>query len=95
MTSALPDRLSINPTSPFYNEALLEQGIGIKFKGVEKFNVEEYCISERWVKVAAGKAKDRHGNSLTIKLTGDIEAWIKNPVVDVVNSDETVKNSAE
>ncbi len=82
MTNTLPDRLSINPASPFYNETLLEQGIGVKFNGIEKFSVEEYCISERWIKNAVGKAKDRYGNPLTVKLTGDVEVWIKKPAVD-------------
>lgn len=72
-----PDRLSVDPDSPFYDEAALARQIGIRFKGVEKTNVEEYCISERWVRVPAGKALDRHGRPLLIKLTGDVEAWFK------------------
>ena len=72
-----PDRLSVDPRSPFYDEAALARDIGIRFKGVEKTNVEEYCISERWVRVPAGKTLDRHGNPLLIKLTGDVEAWYK------------------
>lgn len=74
---APPDRLSTDPDSPFYNEDVLSREIGIRFKGVEKTNVEEYCISERWVRVPAGKAMDRYGNPLLIKLTGDVEAWFK------------------
>jgi len=77
MTEALPDRLSANPNSPFYDEALLQRGVGIKFKGVEKTNVEEYCVSENWVRVAAGKALDRNGNPLTIKLTGKVEPYFR------------------
>jgi hypothetical protein len=77
MTEVLPDRLSANPASPFYDEALLQRGVGIKFKGVEKTNVEEYCVSEGWIRVAAGKALDRHGNPLTIKLTGPVEPYFK------------------
>lgn len=73
----LPDRLASDPRSPFYNAELLERGVGIRFKGVEKTNVEEYCISEGWVRVAAGKAKDRFGNPLTIKLTGPVEAYLR------------------
>ncbi|MFN3892765.1 MAG: DUF3297 family protein [Beijerinckiaceae bacterium] len=72
-----PDRLSTDPDSPFYNEEILGREIGIRFKGVEKTNVEEYCISERWIRVPAGKTLDRHGNPLLIKLTGDVEAWFK------------------
>lgn len=75
--TTVPDRLSVNPASPYFNEALLERGIGIRFKGVEKTNVEEYCISEGWVRVAVGKTVDRNGNPLTMKLQGPVEAWIK------------------
>ena len=77
MTDTLPDRLSNDPRSPYYNEALLERGIGVKFKGVEKTNVEEYCLSEQWIRVSAGKARDRYGNPMTIKLKGDLEVWLK------------------
>ncbi len=77
MTDTLPDRLSTNPRSPFYNEELLKRDIGIRFKGVEKTNVEEYCVSEGWIRVEAGKAKDRQGNPLTIKLTGTVEPYFK------------------
>ena len=72
-----PDRLSVNPKSPFYDDTLLSRGVGIRFKGVEKTNVEEYCVSENWVRVAAGNAKDRYGNPLTIKLTGTVEPYFK------------------
>ena len=77
MSTELPDRLSSDPRSPFYNAELLERGVGIRFKGVEKTNVEEYCVSEGWVRVAAGKARDRFGNPLTIKLTGAVEAYLR------------------
>ncbi len=77
MTDTLPDRLSVNPKSPFYDEALLENGIGVRFKGEEKTNVEEYCISEGWIRVPAGKAVDRKGNPMTILLKGSVEVWIK------------------
>lgn len=77
MTDSLPDRLSINPTSPHYDGDLLERGIGIKFKGVEKTNVEEYCISEGWIRVAVGNTRDRKGNPLTIKLSGPVEPYLK------------------
>ncbi|GBQ97804.1 hypothetical protein AA23498_3002 [Acetobacter nitrogenifigens DSM 23921 = NBRC 105050] len=76
-SQTVPDRLSVHPSSPFYNEELLERGIGIRFKGVEKTNVEEYCISEGWVRVAVGKTLDRRGNPMTMKLSGPVEAWIK------------------
>jgi hypothetical protein len=75
----LPDRLSVNPRSPYYDEALLARGIGIRFRGAEKTNVEEYCVSEGWVRLAAGVAKDRHGNQMTVKLTGPVEPYFKAP----------------
>lgn len=76
-TPTVPDRLSVNPESPFYDEKLLERGIGVRFKGVEKTNVEEYCVSEGWVRVAVGKTVDRKGNPLTMKLQGPVEVWVK------------------
>jgi Protein of unknown function (DUF3297) len=75
--SQLPDRLSTNPKSPFYDEALLTRGVGIKFDGQEKTNVEEYCVSEGWIRVAVGKTVDRKGNPLTIKLTGKVEPYLE------------------
>jgi hypothetical protein len=77
MPDALPDRLSTTPTSPFHDEALLKRGIGIRFNGAEKTNVEEYCVSEGWIRVSAGPTKDRQGNPLTIKLKGVVEAYLK------------------
>lgn len=75
--AAPPDRLSTDPSSPWYDEAVLARDVGIRFKGVEKTNVEEYCVSEGWVRVAAGNARDRHGNPLTIKLKGAVEAYFR------------------
>ena len=77
MPDTPPDHLSNDPRSPYYDEEAIERGIGVRFKGVEKTNVEEYCVSENWVRVAAGKAKDRHGNPVTIKLTGTVEPYFK------------------
>ncbi|MCK0198593.1 DUF3297 family protein [Ancylobacter sp. 6x-1] len=77
MAQTLPDRLSTDPASPFYDAKLLEQGIGIKFKGAEKTNVEEYCVSEGWIRVSVGKAKDRAGNPMTVKLKGPVEPYLK------------------
>ena len=77
MSETPPDRLSTDPSSPFYDEALLARGIGIRFDGKEKTNVEEYCVSEGWIRVAAGKALDRKGNPLTIKLKGPVEPYFK------------------
>jgi hypothetical protein len=73
----LPDRLSTDPRSPYFNADILSRDVGIRFKGVEKTNVEEYCVSEGWIRVAAGKALDRYGNPLTIKLTGPVEPYFK------------------
>jgi len=72
-----PDRLSTDPRSPYFNAELLARDVGVRFKGVEKTNVEEYCISEGWIRVAAGKSLDRYGNPLTIKLSGPVEVWFK------------------
>ena len=77
MPDTPPDRLSTDPRSPYFNAEVLKRDVGVRFKGVEKTNVEEYCVSEGWVRVAAGKGKDRHGNPLTIKLTGEVEPYFK------------------
>src|SRR5204862_2267736 len=73
----LPDRLSLDPRSDFFDSDVLEKGVGIRFNGQEKTNVEEYCVSEGWIKVAAGKSLDRHGNPLTIKLKGKVEPYFR------------------
>jgi len=70
-----PDRLAINPRSPHFDGDKLQRGVGIRFKGVVRTNVEEYCISEGWVRVQAGKTMDRKGQPLTLKLNGPVEAW--------------------
>ena len=77
MTDTLPDRLSNDPKSPFYDEELLQRDIGIRFNDVEKTNVEEYCVSEGWVRVAAGNAKDRSGRPMTLKLKGKVEPYFR------------------
>jgi hypothetical protein len=77
MTDSPPDRLSNDPTSPHYDGAVLARGVGVRFNGIEKTNVEEYCISEGWIRVAAGKAKDRAGNPMTIKLRGTVEPYFR------------------
>jgi hypothetical protein len=76
-TDQLPDRLSTDPRSPFYNADVLQRDVGIRFKGAEKTNVEEYCVSEGWVRVPAGAAKDRYGNPLLIKLSGPVEPYFR------------------
>ncbi len=75
--SAMPDRLSTDPRSPFYDADLLGRGVGIRFKGEEKTNVEEYCVSEGWVRLALGNKVDRHGRALTIKLSGLVEPYLR------------------
>jgi hypothetical protein len=77
MSDALPDRLSADPTSPHYDAALLERGVGVRFKGVERTNVEEYCVSEGWVRLAVGNTRDRKGRPLTIKLQGPVEPYLR------------------
>lgn len=70
-----PDRLAIDARSPFFDADKLQRGVGIKFKDKVRRDVDEYCISEGWVRVAMGKAVDRKGRPLTIKLPGPVEAW--------------------
>ncbi|MBJ7485402.1 MULTISPECIES: DUF3297 family protein [unclassified Brevundimonas] len=77
MSDTPPDRLSVNPNSPHHDADLLARGVGIRFKGEEKTNVEEYCVSEGWVRLAVGKAVDRKGNPLTVKLQGPVEPYFQ------------------
>jgi len=77
MSDAPPDRLSNDPRSPYYDAEVLEREIGVRFRGLEKTNVEEYCVSEGWIRVSVGKGKDRYGNPLTLKLTGTVEPYYK------------------
>ncbi|MFC3100333.1 DUF3297 family protein [Altererythrobacter lauratis] len=70
-----PDRLAIDPSSPFFDAEKLKRGVGIRFKGRVRTDIEEYSVSEGWVRVQAGKAMDRRGRPLTIKLSGPVEAW--------------------
>ena len=78
-TNTLPDRLSTDPESPYHDPTLLERGVGIRFNGVEKTNVDDYCVSEGWIRVAAGKARDRAGKPITIKLKGAVEPFLQAP----------------
>ena len=77
-----PDRLCNNPRSPYYDVSCLERGVGIRFKGAEKTNVEEYCVSEGWIRVAVGKTMDRKGNPLTMKLQGPVEPYFRDVAAD-------------
>ena len=72
-----PDHLAINPRSPFFDGEKLQRGVGIRFKGEEKTNVEEYCVSEGWVRLAMGNRVDRRGKALTVKLQGPVEPYLK------------------
>jgi hypothetical protein len=79
MSDTPPDRLSVNPNSPHFQREVLERGIGIRFKGAERRDVEEYSISEGWIRVGLGKKMDRKGQPLTILLKGPVEAWFERP----------------
>jgi len=76
MADALPDRLSLDPRSPYFDGELLRRGIGIRFKGRDRHDVEEYSVSEGWIRVQAGRTMDRHGRPLTIKLKGEVEPYL-------------------
>jgi len=82
MSDLPPDRLSTDPSSPYFNEAALSRGVGIRFKGQQRFDVEEYCLSEGWIRAPVGKTRDRRGNLLTVKLTGEVEAFFTSPPVE-------------
>ena len=77
--TAMPDRLSLDPRSPFFDSDMLQKGVRILFNGVEKTNVEEYCVSEGWIKVAVGRSRDRNGNPMTLKLKGTVEPFVGEP----------------
>jgi len=82
-----PDRLSLDPRSPYFDEALLSRGVGIKFNGQEKTSVIEYSISEGWIRVAAGKSRDRYGQPMTLKLNGKVEPYFENPPEDAAGEE--------
>ena len=75
----LPDRLSTDPKSPYHDAQLLEQGVGVRFNGVDRNNVEEYCVSEGWVRLAVGKTVDRNGHPMTVRYKGKVEPYLRNP----------------
>jgi hypothetical protein len=78
-TPQLPDRLSLDPRSPYFDGELLKNPVGIKFNGQEKTNVIEYCVPEGWIRVAAGRSRDRYGQPMTIRLNGKVEPYFENP----------------
>jgi hypothetical protein len=94
MTDTPPDRLSIQPKSPHFDQSALERGVGIRFKGAERTDVEEYSISEGWIRVQVGRKTDRFGNPLTIKLSGEVEAWFQDGD-KVADSEEAADNGAQ
>jgi hypothetical protein len=77
VTDTPPDRLSLNPRSPHFDEPTLRRGVGIRFKGRERTDVEEYSVSEGWIRVAAGKSLDRYGRPMTITLKGEVEPFFQ------------------
>ncbi|HEV2363170.1 MAG TPA: DUF3297 family protein [Caulobacteraceae bacterium] len=74
-----PDRLAVDPASPWYDAAVLARGVGVRFKGEERTNVEEYCVSEGWVRLAVGKGVDRKGRPISIKVAGAVEPYFREP----------------
>jgi len=81
-TDMPPDRLSLDPASDYFDEALLNRGVGIKFNGQEKTNVVEYSVSEGWIRVAAGRSLDRRGRPMTVRLNGKVEPYFERPAQD-------------
>lgn len=79
MPDTPPDRLSVNPKNPHYDDAVLKRGVGVRFNGVEKHNVDEYCVSEGWVRLTVGRTVDRAGNPMTVKLKGTVEPYFEKP----------------
>jgi hypothetical protein len=75
MSDTPPDHLAVNPASPFHDAAALERGVGVRFNGIERDDVEEYSVSEGWIRVQAGKARDRRGNPMTLKIKGAVEPY--------------------
>ena len=88
MSDTPPDRLSSDPRSPYFDQSLLERGVGIRFKGAQRRDVEEYSLSEGWIRVALGKKVDRHGRPLTLKLVGPGEAWFERPAEGQAEPDD-------
>jgi hypothetical protein len=95
MADTLPDRLSLNPRSPFFDGELLRRGVGIRFKGKERTDVEEYCISEGWIRVAAGRSMDRYGQPMTIKLKGEVDPFFQDSEAAEEGEDTRAPDAAE
>jgi hypothetical protein len=77
MSDTPPDHLAAHPASAFHDAAALERGVGVRFKTKERTDVDEYCVSEGWIRVSLGKKVDRRGVPLTLKLTGPVEVWYR------------------
>jgi hypothetical protein len=75
MSDTPPDRLAMDPRSPYHDAALLDRGVGVRFNGQERDNVEEYSVSEGWIRVQVGRSRDRRGNPMTIKVKGTVEPY--------------------
>ena len=82
MSDTPPDHLAVDPRSPFHDQAVLARGVGVRFNGIERDNVEEYSVSEGWIKVQVGKSRDRRGNPMTLKLRGSVEPYWLQPAAD-------------
>ena len=87
-----PDRLSLDPRSDYFDESLLSRGVGIRFNGQEKTNVIEYSVSEGWIRVAAGRSRDRYGQPMTIKLQGTVEPYFEKPPEGEAREEEASKD---
>lgn len=88
MSDTPPDRLSTDPRSDFYDADALARGVGIRFKGAEKTNIEEYSVSEGWVKMAVGTSRDRKGNPMTMKLSGPVEPYFKDEPAAEIDTEQ-------
>ena len=95
MSDTPPDRLSLNPRSEHFDADILQRGVGIRFKGQEKTNVEEYSVSEGWIRVAAGRSLDRYGQPMTIKLSGPVEPYFKDVEADGVETEAAAEEASD
>ena len=95
MADTLPDRLSLNPRSPFFDGELLRRGVGIRFKGKERTDVEEYSVSESWIRVAAGRSLDRFGQPMTVKLKGEVDPFFTDVAADADQAEDGAESPTE
>ncbi|GHE36325.1 DUF3297 family protein [Vulcaniibacterium thermophilum] len=85
MSDTPPDRLAVDPRSPFHDADALARGVGVRFNGEERHNVEEYCVSEGWIRVQVGRALDRRGNPMTMKIKGKVEPYFRLPATEAAS----------